>query len=299
MTFVKRTILRLAVLSLMLLATGACSIKKAERPMMPIPLPRAHAHNDYAHIVPLYDALSEGFMSIEADVHLVDGKLLVAHDLDKVSPNATLRTMYLEPLKARIQENSGFVYWNKMPITLFVDFKSAAEPTYKALREELADYSDLLTCFSEEGCEHGAITVIISGNRPIDFMKSEKKRLAAVDGRLSDLYSDVSSDLIPIVSDNWGQHFKWRGAGEMPQVEKKKLLDLTRRAHSEGRKVRFWATPDAPGAAREAVWMALLECGVDMINTDDLSGLRVFLAKHDPPVRVWQPVAKPVHTGLL
>ena len=33
---------------------------------------------------PLFDALEQGFCSVEADIHLVDGKLLVAHDLKDV-----------------------------------------------------------------------------------------------------------------------------------------------------------------------------------------------------------------------
>ena len=44
-------------------------------------LTNAHAHNDYEHTHPLADALEQGFCSIEADIHLVNGKLLVAHDL--------------------------------------------------------------------------------------------------------------------------------------------------------------------------------------------------------------------------
>lgn len=44
----------------------------------PAPLERAHAHNDYEHARPLFDALERGFNSVEADVHLVDGRLLVA-----------------------------------------------------------------------------------------------------------------------------------------------------------------------------------------------------------------------------
>ncbi len=44
------------------------------------PLPQAHAHNDYEHERPLLDALSHGFCSVEADIYLVDGALLVAHD---------------------------------------------------------------------------------------------------------------------------------------------------------------------------------------------------------------------------
>ena len=41
----------------------------------PTPLIRAHAHNDYEHTRPLFDALDHGFGSVEADVHLVDGRL--------------------------------------------------------------------------------------------------------------------------------------------------------------------------------------------------------------------------------
>ena len=43
------------------------------------PLLNAFAHNDYCHKHPLYDALENGFTSIEADIFLKDGKLIVAH----------------------------------------------------------------------------------------------------------------------------------------------------------------------------------------------------------------------------
>jgi len=49
-----------------------------------VPLARAHAHNDYLHPRPLLDALDAGFTSIETDVWLVDGDLLVAHDRREV-----------------------------------------------------------------------------------------------------------------------------------------------------------------------------------------------------------------------
>ena len=59
----------------------------AERPLL-----RAHAHNDYLHSRPLADALAHGFWSIEADVWLTNGALLVAHDLDKTSANARCKS---------------------------------------------------------------------------------------------------------------------------------------------------------------------------------------------------------------
>ncbi|MDP9694322.1 UNVERIFIED_ORG: hypothetical protein J2X79_001877 [Arthrobacter globiformis] len=41
--------------------------------------------------------------------------------------------------------------------------------------------------------------------------------------------------------------------------------------------MRFWATPDPAGAARDAMWTELLDAGVDHINTDDLPALDRFL----------------------
>src|SRR5438105_4725697 len=80
------------------------------------PLLRAHAHNDYLHPRPLLDALDNGFTSIEADVHLVNGQLLVAHDLDQTSPDRTLRRLYLDPLRDRIRSNHGSVYGDGTPL---------------------------------------------------------------------------------------------------------------------------------------------------------------------------------------
>jgi hypothetical protein len=65
------------------------------------PLIHAHSHNDYEHPRPLLDALDHGFCGVEADIYLVDGQLLVAHDRDKVKPERTLQALYLDPLRER------------------------------------------------------------------------------------------------------------------------------------------------------------------------------------------------------
>ncbi len=70
----------------------------AGAPVHPAPLLHAHAHNDYEHARPLFDALDHGFCSIEADVYVVNGQLLVAHDREKVSPSRTLQALYLDPM---------------------------------------------------------------------------------------------------------------------------------------------------------------------------------------------------------
>lgn len=42
-------------------------------------LKNAHSHNDYKQKHPLSDALKNKFNSIEADVFLINGKLIVSH----------------------------------------------------------------------------------------------------------------------------------------------------------------------------------------------------------------------------
>ncbi|WP_028280131.1 hypothetical protein [Arthrobacter sp. H5] len=82
---------------------------------------------------------------------------------------------------------------------------------------------------------------------------------------------------MPLVSNNWTQLFTWQGVGPMPAAERIKLEEYVSTAHDAGYRVRFWATPDAPGAAREAVWTELHNAGVNHINTDDLRALDEFL----------------------
>src|SRR5438128_5434685 len=90
----------------------------------PTPLIHAHAHNDYEHPRPLLDALDCGFCSIEADVHLIDGQLVVAHDADKAVPSRTLERLYLKPLRDRLCHHGGRVYPGGPTVTLLIDIKS-------------------------------------------------------------------------------------------------------------------------------------------------------------------------------
>ncbi|MFJ5760758.1 phosphatidylinositol-specific phospholipase C/glycerophosphodiester phosphodiesterase family protein [Neobacillus sp. NPDC093182] len=248
-----------------------------------IPLSKAHAHNDYEHTRPLFDALDHGFTSVEADVWLVNGELLVAHDLEDVKPERTLKSLYLEPLKERIKSNQGSVYKGyKHEFHLWIDIKSEGVATYQAIHKELEEYQKMLTKFEGSKVKPGAITVFISGNRPRTVMESQLIRYAAYDGRMGDLDTGAPNTLIPVISDNWTKHFIWNGEGEMPQAEREKLKSIVSTAHADGQKVRFWATPDTPSPARDKLWKQLLDEGVDFINTDDLEGLEKFLKENDP-----------------
>jgi hypothetical protein len=243
----------------------------------PTPLVRAHAHNDYEHARPLIDALERGFCSVEADVYLVDGRLLVAHDRKDVKPERTLAALYLDPLRERVRKNGGRVFRGGPTIVVLVDVKSEAAATYAVLDRQLAEYAEMLTTFRAGRIEPAAITVIVSGNRAREVMMAQPVRYAAMDGRSADLDLNPDTALVPLISDNWEKLFTWRWQGTMPEDQRAALRTWINRAHAQRRKVRFWNTPDRPD-----VWSLLLDAGVDVIGTDDLDGLKRFLTPSSP-----------------
>lgn len=249
----------------------------AQTPKAVTPLLQAHSHNDYEHARPLFDALDQGFCSVEADVWLVDGRLLVGHDRVDLKPERTLEALYLVPLRTRIEQNGGRVFRNGPSLTLLIDVKSDATNTYAVLIETLGRFGKILTRFHSDRIVTNAVTIIISGNRARGMMAVETSRLAAYDGRVADLDSGASPNFIPLVSDNWTTLFRWKAEpndGPMPAAEREKLKALVARTHQQGRRLRLWATPDKPAA-----WAELFDAGVDLINTDNLEGLSAFLAE--------------------
>ncbi|MBT2387552.1 phosphatidylinositol-specific phospholipase C/glycerophosphodiester phosphodiesterase family protein [Streptomyces sp. ISL-11] len=244
-----------------------------------VPLRRAHAHNDYEHAHPLADALSHGFGSVEADIWLVGGQLLVGHDASGLDPSRTLESLYLDPLLSRVRAGRGRVYPGyDLSLQLLVDIKSAGDPTYRALSRRLRRYHSMLSFCADGRVHRGAVTAVVSGDRGARTpMAAERVRRAFYDGRLGDLGTGVPASFAPLVSDNWTALFTWQGVGPMPARERAELLRIVSTAHAEHRRLRFWATPDRPGPAREALWRELLAAGVDHLNTDDLAGLEAFL----------------------
>jgi glycerophosphoryl diester phosphodiesterase len=244
--------------------------RAADKPVTP--LRQAHAHNDYEHKRPLLDALDHGFCSIEADIYLTDGKLLVAHEKKDVKPDRTLESLYLDPLRERAKANGGRVYPDGPTVHLLIDVKTEAEATYAALDQVLAKYADILSVTRDGKFEAKAVTVVVSGNRAKETIAKQAVRYAGIDGRPEDLGSDAAADLLPWVSASWASQFRWKGDGPMPDAERAKLKEMVRKAHDRKRLVRFWATPET-----EAMWKELHAAGVDLINTDKLAELQAFL----------------------
>ncbi|MFI7325185.1 phosphatidylinositol-specific phospholipase C/glycerophosphodiester phosphodiesterase family protein [Streptomyces rubiginosohelvolus] len=255
------------------------------RPRGPRPLRHAHAHNDYLHPRPLHDALAHGFTSVEADIFLVDGELLVAHEPATLDPARTLASLYLDPLAALVRAGHGSVHpHHRTPLQLLIDIKADGVAAYHELDRQLRRHQRMFTRYQHGRVIPKAVTAVISGDRAARApMEAQRTRLAFYDGRLDDLGTPAPASFAPLVSANWTQNFSWLGAGPFPPAERDRLRTLVTAAHLEGRRIRFWATPDVAGPEREAVWSELLAAGVDHLNTDDLAGLERFLRARSAP----------------
>ncbi|WP_425395275.1 phosphatidylinositol-specific phospholipase C/glycerophosphodiester phosphodiesterase family protein [Aeoliella sp.] len=253
---------------LIVVLLASASSLAADETRKPTPLRHAHAHNDYYHQRPLLDALDHGFNSVEADIYLVDGQLLVGHDRHELRPERTLQNLYLEPLAKRVKQQGGYVHQAKVPFYLFIDVKERASATREVLGKQLLEYKSMVGRRTGEDAPP-AVTIVLSGAEPRRGIMIDGVRLAGADGRLSELESNASAAAMPVVSDHWGKHF---GEDELTSAQLRRLREVTGEAHESGRIVRFWATPDS-----ERLWGTLLDNGVDLINTDDLERLSKYL----------------------
>ena len=116
---------RIAILGCLKQNAAAVSAR-ALGPGQSVPTHAGHAHNDYWHERPLLDALERGFCSVEADVFLRDGDLLVGHAVGELRPGRTLAAVYLDPIRERL-EATGCVVQEGRPFTLLVGAAESVE----------------------------------------------------------------------------------------------------------------------------------------------------------------------------
>ncbi len=249
-----------------------------EPAVSPLPL-TAHAHNDYQHDHPLWDALHCGFNSLEVDVRLVAGIFFVAHDSEDIRPFKTLRSMYLDPLRELVRKNDGSVFEDGSGIVLLIDVKTDAKESWRALEDLLTEYEEILSRLGEEESTKGAVTVFISGNRDLEAMLTAGNPLAQYDGRLDDLSANPEVPMISLISAKWTEEFAWAGQGNIPETELVKLKNTIASVHDQGRKIRFWGSDFPDTSNQDRVWNLLLETGVDFICTDKLEEFRSFVER--------------------
>ncbi|WP_421919299.1 hypothetical protein [Marinifilum sp.] len=229
-----------------------------------------HSHNDYYQAQPLHDALKNKLVSIEADVFLQDGKLLVGHSKDELNSKLTLKHLYLDPLKLLARQNKN------LRIILMVDIKENGLAAYNALKPILKPYQQMLSSVIDNEVYTRQVSIILSGDRPVQTVSNEAKRFVFLDGRLNQLNDHTDWSLFPLISDSWGDHFKWKGNGAISSEEENKLKTLINDCHLQHKLIRFWGLPKEKDKA-EAFWRLFSRLGVDLIGTDSPDHFQNFM----------------------
>lgn len=214
-----------------------------------------HSHNDYLQPVPFWDAFSAGCASIEVDVILQEGELMVAHEKRSIQKQRTLESLYLKP----IQQAVALGLIQEFNFHLLIDLKTEGYATLEVLVKEVAPYAPLL--YGPQNPK--GLKLIISGNRPKPADYKKYPDWLVFDYQSSELTADLPWEKIGMVSLPFSKFSIWNGKGRIVEAQRQKLSSFIDMVHSFDRPVRFWASPDGKSA-----WKAFHELGIDYINTD-------------------------------
>lgn len=270
--------------------------------VMPVPV---HSHNDYTRRIPLFEALGSGCISVEADVYLHDGDLLVGHKPRGLHRHSNLRSMYLDPLQRLLESrNAGKAkgnwhgIFNKAPqqtVVLLVDHKTEDPKTFGMLHAQLQSLRDLeyLTYWNGTHRIMGPLTIVASGNVLLESIIAldPMHRDIFWDARLETLisaYDDFSGEM-PVYGYNqsnsyyasgmfrnarlYGWHDESRPPPSTPAAKDSAMSQIDQ-AKARGLISRYWGTPDGPQNLKEIVWRVLVKANVGVLNMDDLGTVR-------------------------
>jgi len=215
-----------------------------------------HSHNDYEKPQPLFNALRNHAFAIEADVHLVNGRLLVSHDRENVDPKRTLSSMYLDPLDSLFKQNKGWVSADKnYKPTLVVDIKADGELVIDLLIKLLARKPQTF----DRKINPAAMQVIISGDRGAIAKWKTYPSTIMFDGRPSEVYDRNTLARVITISESYEKYYH----DNVMHLDSLQLMIA--QSHNLKKLVRIWGAPDFP-----STWKRFTELGIDIINTDKI-----------------------------
>lgn len=243
---------------------------------------QAHSHNDYEQNIPFWTAYYAHFGSIEADVHVHRGTLYVAHDASAIDSSRTLDRLYIQPILQKVREHKGRIYEQGDPLQLLIDLKTPAAQTLPLLVNALAAHPAVFG-------PNGPVQVVVSGNVPAPGQFGQYPDWLRFDGRPGVAYTPEQLRHIGLISQSFLTFSRWNGKGLVTKKEAQALRAFVAQGHQLGKKVRLWATPDNINT-----WKALINLGVDYLNTDQIGPLAAFLNSR-PTAEYAQPVALPVY----
>jgi len=163
---------------------------------------------------------------------------------------------------------------------LFIDLKTAGPETWPHVitaLKPLRDAGYLSTLQNNETVIPGPVTVIGTGNTPLNLVAPVADRDYFIDGQLgSPAFADLTPLIAPLASTSFIDTFGNVNSDTDPPLNSSQLgtlRDQIAAAKSKGIGVRYWETPDWPIRRRNEIWRTLLREGVALLNADDLGAV--------------------------
>lgn len=232
-----------------------------------------HSHNDYNQNFPFFEAYYAGMGSVEADVFLKNGKLLVAHNEEDTDAGKTLESLYLAPIARTFKTNKGHIYADTSKhMQLLIDIKANHQEVLAKLIEELKPYQEVFNSKFNKN----ALRVIISGDVPPAENFKNYPDYIFFDGRPSRNYTPDQLNRIGMISEDLATYSIWNGKGTPTPADFGKLTEVITGAHQLNKPFRFWGTKDNPNS-----WKELENMGADWIGTDHPARLQEFYSRRD------------------
>lgn len=226
------------------------------------------SHNDYQRVVPFYAAYSQGVYSIEADVFLSEGQLLVGHELDQLKREATLRELYIDPIVKLFNRNGGHPYQDPdQALQLLIELKSETAPTLRAVIAELEQHREVFDCRKNPN----AVRIVITGKVPSPDTFAQYPAYILFDGELSDTYTPEQLARVAMISTCFRDLSTWNGKGTITSQDLPHIEAAIDAAHAKGKPIRFWDAPDCL-----TTWYTFYNIGVDYLNTDHVEACANF-----------------------
>lgn len=263
------------------------------REIVPIPM---HSHNDETRSVPLFEALAAGCISVEADTWLWNNStgeqdLLVGHASNSLTPERSLRSLYLNPLQTILENQNVHTGFNgngsavpsgvyetspNKTVVLLLDVKSNGTETWPIIMQQLEPLREAgwLTFWngSTNSITQRPIRVVGSGNTPFDSVVSNTTYrdifFDAPLANISDPQYNTSNSYTASISLGDAVGKMWFGKFSSSQL--KVVRTQIAQATAKDLVPRYWDTVAWPISWRNYVWGTLADSGTGLLNVDDV-----------------------------
>ncbi len=186
------------------------------RPVRPPPraLP-AYAHNDYRNTRPVEEAISLGYLGVEADVFFRDGGFLLGHARKEVRPGFDLESAYLRPLLVRAQQ-CGRLLPDPRPFIITIEDKAPTPESRIALAALLERYRELLALSADAPI---ARFILVDESATPASVPDALEQVAGLRWRVTDGHPvppAADAHAYQLLSIHYGEVIEWDGAGDPP-----------------------------------------------------------------------------------